>query len=102
RRITILIGIAFTLSLTARMIQNGKWKVNKFISESSFFIFACHLLVMPYVYYIMLKIIPLNSAEFLVTMYFSITIIVTLGGLVGYYIMKKYFPKITAFITGGR
>ncbi|MEE0804670.1 MAG: acyltransferase [Prevotellamassilia sp.] len=102
RRITILIGIAFTLSLTARMIQNGKWKVNKFISESSFFIFACHLLGMPYAYWITSKIIPLNSAVCLVAMYFAMTIVLTLGGLVGYYIMKKYLPKITGFITGGR
>ena len=93
-RITILIGIAFTLSLTARMIQNGKWMVNKFISESSFFIFACHLLMITCVKKIMLKFIPLNSAVSLVAMYFAITIVVTLGGLVGYYIMKKYFPKI--------
>ena len=102
RRITILIGIAFTLSLTARMIQNGKWKVNKFISESSFFIFAYHLLGMPYAYWITSKIIPLNSVECLVAMYFAMTIVLTLGGLVGYYIMKKYLPKITGFITGGR
>ena len=102
RRVTILVGVVFTLALTAKMIGEGKWKVNKFLSESSFFIFACHMFVLSPIGLILEKIIPLNSDINLVACYFLKIMIVTILGLIAYYTMKIYVPKTTTFITGGR
>lgn len=102
RRITIIVGIVSTLSITARMLDNGRWSVSKKLSESSFFIFACHMLVLLFVRRFVCLILPLNSDSNLVLCYFLTVILTTLAGFVGYKMMKKCLPRITALMTGGR
>lgn len=102
QRINIVLGMAFTVSITAKFISNGKWHTNKFLSESSFFIFAYHMLVLM----ILPKAIPLNllfKTDLMYSiMYIFWAITITLLGLILYYYLRKWFPKLTAIITGGR
>lgn len=102
RRITILIGIAFTLSLTSRMISCNKWKVNKFLAESSFFVFASHIFSISFITPLITRLIPINHEIILILCFFATTILSSITSLLGYYIMKCFLPKTTALITGGR
>lgn len=100
RRVGILLGIAFTISLTARYIADNKWRVNKFLSESSFFIFAYHILALT----ISRTIVSFSfSTDLMCTiLYFVELVVVIVGGLFLYYFLRRCFPKFTAVITGGR
>lgn len=100
RRAGILLGMAFTVSLTARYISIGKWRINQFLSESSFFIFAYHktaLLVIQDIVHL-----SSNSDIMCTVLYLSWSILIVIGGLVLYYLLKKWMPRFTAIITGGR
>lgn len=100
RRLGILLGMSFTISLAARYISNGKWRTNKFLSESSFFIFAYHMLALRIVRSI---INPSFSTDIMITsQYLILSGFIVLAGLGVYYLLKKWMPKFTALITGGR
>lgn len=101
-RIGILLGMAFLISLAARFLANEKWHVNGFISESSFFIFAYHMLALVIIEEIFPLHLSFNTDIMYAVMYVAWTIVIVLVGLSIYYILKKWFPRFTAFITGGR
>lgn len=100
RRIGILLGMAFIVSLTARYISNGQWKTNKFLSESSFFIFAFHMTAL----LVIQETVHFSSSTDIIctVLYFSKSSLIVIGGLVLYYLLKKWMPRFTAIITGGR
>lgn len=100
RRVGILFGMAFWISLVSRLVATRKWRINSFLSESSFFIFAYHSVVL-------LLIGDIVNASFSTDVmctiqYLSTAAVIVLVGLSIYYILKKWFPRFTAFITGGR
>lgn len=102
RRIDILLGIVFVLAISAKYIAKGKLHVNSFLSEGSFFIFAYHAIALPIVRRILTYIIPCTTDIRAVILYFLWALIIVLGGLLLYYLLRRYLPKTTAFITGGR
>lgn len=100
RRISILLGMAFSISLSAKYISTGKWRINQFLSESSFFIFAYHwtaLIIMDDI----VSISP-NTDIMCTALYIAKTGFIVVVGLVIYYLLKKVMPRFTALITGGR
>ena len=100
RRIGVLIGMAFTISATAKLISKDNCRMNKFLTESSFFIFAYHMLALN----IIESIVSVSFCfDILCTiLYFAKATFILLIGLVLYYILKKYLPVFTSLITGGR
>lgn len=100
RRIGILFGMAFTISLTARLVDNDKWMFNRFLSESSFFIFAYHMLALLVIGDIIS--ISFGSDIMCTILYIIKSIAIVFIGLLLYYLLKRYAPKFTAIITGGR
>lgn len=99
---SIIIGIAFAIALSAIQIERKKWKVNIFLSESSFFIYAYHVIALPILLHIPMVLIPLNSDLHATILYFLWAIVTIIVGLVAFYGLKKHFPIITSFLTGGR
>lgn len=88
--------------MTNYYIQKGKWKVNTFLSESSFFIYAYHATLLGLIVKFSVKVIlPTTNAEMII-IYFIAPIITILLGLGIYYILKRYLPTFTSIITGGR
>lgn len=100
RRIGILLGMAFTISLVARSIESSKCKVNTFLSESSFFIFAYHILALTIGGGIVS--FSLNTDVLCTCLYFFEIIAVIVIGLMIFGILRKWFPRFLSLITGGR
>ena len=101
-KINILIGMFFAVSLTAHFIEKGAWRVNKFLSESSFFIYAYHGMFLSLIIKAVCSALHPQSDAMLLLVYFLSPAIIILAGLGAYYVLKKYLPRTTAFITGGR
>lgn len=100
--INILIGMFFVVSLTAHFIGKGAWHTDKFLTGSSFFIYAYHgIFILWFKRALYLAWRPQSDAMLLLV-YFLTPAIIILAGLGIYYVLKKYLPRTTAFITGGR
>lgn len=102
QKASILIGIVFVITLTANCLKEGKWKVNPFLTESSFFIYAYHALVIALIIKIVSRIIIMDSDWKLLATYICAPLITIGVGLGIYYYLRKYFPKFTSVICGGR
>ena len=57
----ILIGIVCAITLSAYYIGKDRWRVNTFLSKSSFFIFAYHALVLSTIQRLMIKLLQSQS-----------------------------------------
>jgi hypothetical protein len=99
----ILIGMVFWFNIAFILLKSKKVKANKFLSASSFFIFAIHapllLILVRKLTFTFFK--PLTDMA-LTIMYFINGIMIILIALVLYYVLRRYFPKFTNIITGGR
>lgn len=102
KQLSVIGGIAFVVALSSYYVSNGKWKVNKFLAESSFFIYAYHVIALPIIKRIIQIFIPLNTDIQLTIFYFVWAFLAVAIGLIGYYLLKKMFPKPLSVITGGR
>lgn len=98
----ILSGIILVITLTARMVSSGKWKVNDFLSCSSFFIYAYHAMPLAIFIKIMLKFIHPHSDGMMLVIYLFCPFVIMFVGLLLYYLTNRYFPRITSVLTGGR
>lgn len=96
-------GIIFVFNLTAYLLKNNKVKTNKFLSASSFFVFAIHQpFLMISLKKISYKIINTQTDFVYTILYFLNVIIVVIIALGLYSVLKKITPKFTGIITGGR
>ncbi len=102
KQINILIGIISAITLSAYFLKKEIWKTNSFLSDSSFFIYAYHGMVLAFIIKLSFKLIQPHTDTMLLILYFLCPTIVICGGLLLYYLLKKYLPKTTALITGGR
>ena len=100
-RIGILIGMTSVLIIVSYLIEKGKIHCNKLLSESSFFMFVFHGLPIVFVSIGLYYILPTNDICMLFTYFFSVTL-VSVVSVWAYKLLKRYFPKFTAVITGGR
>lgn len=101
-RLSILVGIPFFVSLSARCIHAGRWKASAFLASSSFFIYAYHALPHAFVQKYFVKLLSPHSEIALTILYFCCAIVTVCIGLGIYALMKRYLPRVTAVITGGR
>lgn len=102
RNLSMLQGIVIVLIMSAHYIETGKWHVNSFLSESSFFIYAYHGMVVALLAKIGLLLMPEITSGWMLADYFLSAFLTVAIGLMIYYYIKKYMPKFTNFITGGR
>lgn len=100
--LSIIAGIISTITFTGGYLNKGIWKVNIFLSESSFFIYTYHALVLAVIVKIGVRIITEASSLVLVAIYFGSAFLTVWIGLIIYYLIKRYFPKFTGLITGNR
>ncbi|MCD8302548.1 MAG: acyltransferase family protein [Prevotellaceae bacterium] len=100
--IGILLGIVSAIIVTASLLEKGKIRVNTFLADSSFFLFALHFLIINNVARLILAPIHIGSPYFLIAIYFfipALTILICLGL---YKILKRYLPACASLLTGGR
>lgn len=98
----IILGIFAAVSLTAWLLENGKIKVNKFLADSSFFLFALHGMIIIVIGKVTLKLVFFNNALFLALVYFLVPIITSAICLALYWLLRRYTPRLCALLTGGR
>ncbi|MGJ1436936.1 acyltransferase family protein [Sphingobacterium siyangense] len=99
---SVMVGLLFSIALSARFIEKGYWQPNSFLAEGSFFIFAYHRLPLVFVIKFLFYIIrPQSEVSFLLLYIACPAAVITLG-LLGYRVLKNMLPRFTAIICGGR
>lgn len=100
--IGIVLGIFTAVSLTSILLEKGKIKVNKFLAESSFFIFALHIIFIGDIGKVLVKLCFIDSYIYMAALYFlvpTVDICICLGA---YWLLRRYTPRLCALLTGGR
>lgn len=102
RQASIVIGIPAVICLVAHGLEKGKLSSHPFLTSSSFFVFAAHGLLITFISKGLFYVFCPTSQLALLACYFG-QVILTVFPLLGvYYILRRFFPKFTAVITGGR
>ena len=83
-------------------IKNKRWSVNKFLLNSTFFIYAYHAIVLGYCYHFLNLFFHNKSDVYYLAMYFLLPTIVIIAGLLIFKCLQKRLPNFAAIITGGR
>ena len=99
----IIIAIIFCFNFVAYLFEKGAIKPTKFLASASFFLFATHapFLVNSFRKLSNMIVRPENDLAF--TALFFLNVILTVFSALGlYYILRRFLPKLTGIITGGR
>lgn len=99
---SIPIGIVAIISLVAHFIRRGTWSETPFLSASSFFIYAYHAMPLAFIVKLSFKVLQPSTDLMVLFLFCFCSTITILIGLVLYFFLRKWFPRLTAIITGGR
>ena len=100
QRLTILLGMSFSVAFCGFYIKKGIWTVNKFLSNSSFFIYLYHVIAIYISYPIILYVIAVKTDLGAIFLYFFWAFMIVLLGLFFYFFMNKISPRILKMIIG--
>lgn len=98
----IIIGLIAVVSVSAYFIEKESWRTNTFLANSSFFIFAYHRLPLVFVIKFLFRVLRPQSEVLLLFLYVACPAIIIVFGLVIYSLLKQFWPRFTAMISGGR
>lgn len=101
-RLSIFAGVVAVSSTAARFVEKGRWRTNGFLADSTFFIFAYHSLFLLFVMKVALKIAVPQTEVGMFLLYFACPTVTILVGLGLYYLLRRFAPRLTAILTGGR
>lgn len=97
-----IVGISALISLVAYGQKYKKLHNNRFLANSSFFIYVYHTLPLVALIKILVKFLQPQTDICLIIIYLICPLITIIFGLGIYKILIKYFPKFTSVITGSR
>jgi fucose 4-O-acetylase-like acetyltransferase len=101
-KVNIILGCLFFLKISQYFIANIKlYTILAWLGKYQFIVYAVHGIIMPQIFKIYIKIIPLNGAYILLG-YFVMIVFGVFVSLVFGILFKKMFPKIYEILTGGR
>jgi Uncharacterized protein conserved in bacteria len=98
----ILIGIMLCFNLVTLLFERKRIKSISFLSAASFYVFAMHEPLMKTLRKITFLIVKPESDISLTSLYFLNVITIIALALCSYWLLRKFLPKFTAVITGGR
>jgi Fucose 4-O-acetylase and related acetyltransferases len=98
----VVVGLLLAITVSANFIESGKWHLNPFLTNGSFFIYAYHRLPLVFVIKILFKWLHPRSDGALLLLYLACPAIVILLGLLIYSLLRQRLPRFTAIISGGR
>lgn len=102
-RLDILLGILFVFNLSAWLIERGKVGVSGFLSGASFFVFAVHVPILLQnirkILYLFIR--PENGWSLLLVYFLAVFLVIGIALLI-YKFLKRFMPRLTGVITGGR
>ncbi len=101
-KVGIVVGIVFVFNVASRLLATGKVRPNAFLASASFFVFAFHEPTFFYTRLLLLRTI-LPATDFGITLFYLLSPVVMIAvSLALYALLKRYLPRFTAIITGGR
>lgn len=100
----IILGIVSAIVVVSCLVEHNKVKVNTTLANSSFFVYALHtLLLCPIGIILFTKLhIPEDNPFAMLALYFATPIITVAICLALYVLIKRYIPKVSNLLTGGR
>lgn len=98
----IILGMIVSFQFAKKLCENMDFSPNKFLSNSSFFIFASHSTLLMVIYKVLLKVFTKYSDMTLLFIYFTSAILCILLCLGTYYLLSKYLPRFSMWLCGGR
>lgn len=101
-KIGILVGLSMFVSLTAFCLKKQVWKIDTYLTNSSFFIYVYHGMPLALVIKFLVKMLHPQTNISFILIYILCPVIIIVLGLGVYKILTKYLPQFTAVITGGR
>ena len=102
-RLEYVVAVIFVISLTTVMVRAGTWYVNMTLANGSFFIFACHYMLLgPLVLLLGSGAITPHSPWLALLIYVLAVAVVVFLGLLFYWLMRTRLPFITYILMGGR
>ena len=101
--ITDLFVQAAVFAITAYMIETQRWKESRYLVSSVFFVFAVHRLFSASLMTVSTYLIPSIGNDFLLYIYYLLTISLTvIASLVVYQLSKQFLPRTTNVLNGRR
>ena len=97
----ISIGIFFAIGLTANYLLKGG-RESVFLSKSTMFIYLIHVTPIIFLKKIVLMIAQPSNDVDAILVYFFCTVFMTFVSLAIFWILRRYAPRFTSVITGGR
>lgn len=102
-RLFLIVGSILLIGITKIMLERGLIKINKSLSNSSFFIFASHgTIIVPTIGFLLTKLLPVGNEYLWIIAYFSLAIIAICVSYACFLIMGRFFPKTLSLLTGNR
>lgn len=98
----IILGMIVSFQVLKDLCEFRLFSPSKFLSNSSFFIFASHSTLLMAIYKMLLKIFTKYSDMTLLFVYFTSAILCILLCLGMYYLLNKYFHRLSMWLCGGR
>lgn len=103
-KVGILVGVVAAVVLVSYLLESNKVKVNSNLSNSSFFIFALHMIFIRDMGKLLFTILHIsgNNPYAMLALYFAVPTLTILVCLALYMLLKRYAPKVCSLLTGGR
>lgn len=103
-KVGILLGIVSIVLIASWLLENRKVKVSTTLTNSCFFIFALHFMIITNIgkMAFILMHIPNNNPVAMLALYFGTTLVTVLLCLGLYVLLKRFMPKTCCLLTGGR
>lgn len=98
----IVCGVFAAISLMASLVESGKVKPNKFLAESTFFLYAIHAIFISNLGDVIVKLWFVDSPVYMCLLYFTVPISDITISLALYWLLRRYAPRVCAILTGGR
>jgi hypothetical protein len=100
---SIPLGAITAIIFMSYLIEKGKVKENKLLSESSFFVFCMHMTIMWEMGKLVFMLLHLGDDPLTLLLFFyGVVTLTILVCLVTYVVLNKYVPKFCRLLTGGR
>ena len=100
---SILVGVFSIVQIAAWLLESGKVKVNKFLVDCSFIVYAFHFLIIKRIATLVFSTLHLPNNQYVLFLAYiivpSITIIIC---MLLYLLLKHKLPALCNLLTGGR
>lgn len=101
-QLSILPVILLALGIVSKQIERGSLKVNKELTDSNFFIYATHPILVAPLHHLIAKTLYPTLGITWIALYAGITALIIFVLYYSYRLLKTLLPQFTAVITGGR